>query len=336
MAEAEEGDITEGMEGEEGEAGEDLETVVEETEKLMEELEGAPGGDKPQSEALKGKIDDETMRKLVQVEKEAKESANVIYELKTRIEELLTKEKMTEEEEKELEEKNSQLKDQMLMFDEKTKQIQELIANTNILDSMPVRQPQAKHEEDVLPRVILCGLDDEYVPKIVVCNQKSKGAGGGSYECCTGCPGPAPPMYQPSAMNAPSFCKPEKNEELENIKSQLENDISAKNRLLEELQLKLGNLQNEIHTVAAENVQLSDRIRKLQQDQSRKTQQSCQPKKPCPSMLAARLQEYGNYTRKLERQVAEMEEDFDRVHKEICAAMRARDNQNMVPPCRRR
>lgn len=360
MAEAEEGETTEpevtedeeeedmAQPGEDGEdeEGEDLEAVAEENEKLIDELEKEskttkpPDEKPPESEALKGKIDDQTMQDLLQVEKEAKEAAVVIYELKMRIEELLTKEKMTEEEEKELEEKNKELKDQMLLFDEKTKQIQDIIVKTNILDSMPVRQPQEKHEEDVLPRMILCGLEDEYGPKIVVCHQKIKGVGGKSRECFPGCPGPSPPPCVPPLTKKPSYSRPEKNEELEKIKAQLEQDITTKNRMLEELQLKLGNLQNEIHSIAAENSQLNDKIRRIQQEQAKKIQQNCQPKQMCPSMLAARLQEYHNYTRKLERQVAEMEEDFDRVHKEICVAMKARDemskNPTALPPCRRR
>ncbi|KAL3283422.1 hypothetical protein HHI36_006567 [Cryptolaemus montrouzieri] len=354
MAEAEEGEITDNelTEEEEGEGEEGEEGLANENEKLIQELEkeSIPGSEKPseaamesekpskatmqseippESAALKGKIDDKTIEQLEQIEKESKEAANVINELKTRIQELLQKEKMTKEEEKELEELNTELNKQMELFEEKTKQIQEIITDTNILTGMPARLPQAKHEEDVLPRVILCGFEEEYVPKIVVCDQKVKGVGG-AHACMPGCPGPSPPPCVPSFTK--QLCEnynikdklATENADLEKIKSRLEADITNKDRILDNLQMKLATLQNEIRMVSAENAMLNEKIRNVQQNQMRQKQESCKPKKPCPAVLAGKLQEYSDYTRRLERQLAEMERDFNAVHKEICTIQKQR------------
>ncbi|KAK9872259.1 hypothetical protein WA026_017060 [Henosepilachna vigintioctopunctata] len=331
----EEGAADEGMpeEGEEDaekkETGEKEEII--EKDVIEEKLEKPP-----ESVALKGRIDDKTMKRLEQVEKEVNEAANSIYILKGKAEELLKKEKMTENEEKELEEVNAELKRQMDLFDEKTKEIQDIIANTNILETMPVRLPQVRHEEDVLPRVLLCGEVEDYVPKLIVCHQKIKVSSGSTRECMPECPGPSPP----TATTAPkkkcgndevqeAICV--KNSDIGKMRSLLEEDISNKDKILDNLKLNLESLQNEINMVSAENTELSERLRKLQQNQIR--QKTCaprEPKKMCPSLMAAKLQEYSEYARKLEKQLAEMETDFKNVHKEICAAQKERDRREQA------
>lgn len=121
-------------------------------------------------------IDSAVLKELEDAERQAKETADIITELRNRVGELLKKEKMTEAEAIELEEKNKQLKTQMVLFEEKIKRIQFLIAQTNLFESMsPVGPPlQTKHDEDILPKVIVCGLTENNIPKIIVCNDNRK------------------------------------------------------------------------------------------------------------------------------------------------------------------
>jgi hypothetical protein len=90
--------------------------------------------------------------------------------------ELLKKEKHTEAEAKELEEKNKELKAQMLLFEEKTKRIQFLIAQTNLFDKMipPDTPLQVRHNEDVLPKVVVCGMTENNIPKLILCDDKKR------------------------------------------------------------------------------------------------------------------------------------------------------------------
>ena len=114
------------------------------------------------------------MKELEEAEQQAKSTAKIIYELKIRVTELLKKEKHTEAEAKELEEKNRELKAQMLLFEEKTKRIQFLIAQTNLFEKMiPPDSPlQMRHNEDVLPKVIVCGMTEHIIPKLNLCAEK--------------------------------------------------------------------------------------------------------------------------------------------------------------------
>lgn len=84
---------------------------------------------------------------------------------------------MTEAEAKELGEKNKLLKDQMMLFEEKTRRIQYLVGQTNLFDKMcPIKPalPQTPQREDMLPKVIVCGMTEDDMPKIIVCNDKRK------------------------------------------------------------------------------------------------------------------------------------------------------------------
>lgn len=84
---------------------------------------------------------------------------------------------MTEKEAKELKEKNKLLKEQMLLFEEKTRRIQFLAGQTNLFDKMiPFKSalPQRPQREDMLPKVIVCGMTEDDMPKIIVCNDKRK------------------------------------------------------------------------------------------------------------------------------------------------------------------
>ncbi|KAJ8943935.1 hypothetical protein NQ314_009599 [Rhamnusium bicolor] len=121
-------------------------------------------------------IDAAVLKELEDAEKQAKETAKIINELKTRVAELLQKEQMTEEEGRELEQKNKELKAQMILFEEKTKRIQFLIGQSNLFENMiPPKPPlQAKHNEDMLPKVIVCGLTENNMPKLIICDNNKK------------------------------------------------------------------------------------------------------------------------------------------------------------------
>lgn len=84
---------------------------------------------------------------------------------------------MTDAEAKELEEKNQLLKEQMLLFEEKTRRIQYLVGQANLFDKMsPIKPalPQRVEREDALPKVIVCGMTEDDMPKIIVCNDKRR------------------------------------------------------------------------------------------------------------------------------------------------------------------
>lgn len=84
---------------------------------------------------------------------------------------------MTDAESKELKEKSMLLREQMALFEEKTRRIQFLVGQTNLFDKMcPIRPalPQAPQKEDMLPKVIVCGMTEDDMPKIIVCNDKKE------------------------------------------------------------------------------------------------------------------------------------------------------------------
>lgn len=171
-------------------ASQELQQVVEENEKMMEVLEGEEGigeesfGEEAAPPAggdgsffkFDPTIDSAVLKELESAEKQAKETAKIISDLRTRVGELLKKEKMTETEAKELEEKNKLLKSQMVLFEEKIKRIQFLISQTNLFENMvPPKVPlQEKHKVDVLPKVIVCGYAENNMPKIIVCDDDKK------------------------------------------------------------------------------------------------------------------------------------------------------------------
>lgn len=119
-------------------------------------------------------VDAALLNELEEAEKEAKTTVQTINKLKTRVTELLQKEKNTEVEAQELEEKNKELKAQMIMLEEKTKKIQLLIAQTNLFDKtnlsgLPL---QEIYREDTLPKVVVCGVTENNIPKLVLCDEK--------------------------------------------------------------------------------------------------------------------------------------------------------------------
>lgn len=75
-----------------------------------------------------------------------------------------------------LEEMNNQLREQMSLFEEKTKRIQFLLDQNDLFESMIPPRPALiqKHKEDQLPKVIICGLTENNMPKIIVCDNKNR------------------------------------------------------------------------------------------------------------------------------------------------------------------
>lgn len=113
--------------------------------------------------------DAEVLIELENAENQAKETRDIIYNLKNYIAILLKKDKLTEEEAKQLEEKNMELKKQMALFEEKTRRIQDLIQQTNLLEGITPPKPLKKYKEDCLPKVIVCGKAGSFnVPRLVL------------------------------------------------------------------------------------------------------------------------------------------------------------------------
>lgn len=173
-------------------ASQQLQQVVEENEKMMGAMEteaetalGEQNLDDSKSPLESGDgsffkfdptIDSAVLTELESAEKQAKETAKIICDLRNRVAELLKKDKMTQLEAKELEEKNKLLKSQMVLFEEKIKRIQFLIGQTNLFENMIPAQPplQKKYKVDALPKVILCGIAENNMPKIIVCDDDKK------------------------------------------------------------------------------------------------------------------------------------------------------------------
>lgn len=294
-----------------------------------------------------GQINTEIIKELEEAEAQAKATANVIFELKSRVADLLRKEKMTEAEAQELEQKNNELKDQMVLFEKKTRRIQDLIGRTNLIDSMPYKVPQFRHTEDVLPKMILYSTAaTEKVPNIILCDATKK-----KFPPC--CPdnniNQTHPIPQFAERLCQSYSMQEKlaaeNADLECMRYKLQEDLINKDQTLECLQRKLGNLQNEMRLVSKENAILNDKITKMQNEENYKSK--CRTKHPvCSSNtsigdVATKLQEYSETTYQLEKQLADMECDVKYMQNEINAAQKEREHLKQqrkimsLPPCSR-
>ncbi|CAH0547664.1 unnamed protein product [Brassicogethes aeneus] len=177
-------DEMEEVEGMIKQASKELEEVAEENQKLLDAL----GNKKDEAEAedevedvdtgsifqFDPKVDSAVMRELEDCERQAKETAGVISKIKKRVSELMTKEKMSEAEAKELEAMNKELRSQMIIFEEKTRRIQQLITQANLFDNYKAPSPPLPGDEDKLPKVIVCGQTEDNMPKIILCADKKK------------------------------------------------------------------------------------------------------------------------------------------------------------------
>ncbi|KAL3283421.1 hypothetical protein HHI36_006566 [Cryptolaemus montrouzieri] len=299
-------------------ASRELEKVAEENQQLLEILD-KPGCLLKESrndaqianEGGEDFVDNNVIKQLEEAERQAKDTANVIYELKTRVGELLKKEELTEEETKELGYKNKKLKEQMILFEGRTKKIQYLIEKTNILNTKPT-----KNSNDISQKVLLDKKGDDSV-KSGVCS------------CCG-------ENIRSSLTNIPSFAKKlsesytmqeklaSENADLESVRFKLQEELLNKDRTLECLQRELGNLQNEMRLVSRENNVLNDKLKKLQRKEI--GQNVKQQKSLDTAVVSTKLQEYSDNTYQLEKQLTDMENDVKCLHEEICAVQQEREH----------
>lgn len=365
---------------EEGEEAAEGATSVEETTEMTETIEvseketeeedltvaesGRQGGDVKSAIGYDPNIDAAVIKELEDAEQQAMETARIIYELKQRVAQLLGKAKMTEVEGRELEEKNRQLKEQMSLFEAKTKRIQFLVDQASLFENMvPPRPPLAqKHNEDMLPKVIICGMTENNMPKIIVCDDKKKEKKPHSArrQSSFGMPPPGV-MPQFAKRLSESYYMQERlaaeNADLEGKRYQLQEDLLDKDQTVDSLQRKLQSLQGELRMVCKENCALSDKLHKIEScpypaDQAGDAEQKSQPcpkhqkkmacgksKGPCPADVESRLQEYSETTQQLEKQLCEMECEVRNMQKELVAVQQERQHLEQhrrllnAPPC---
>ncbi|XP_031349099.1 outer dense fiber protein 2-like isoform X2 [Photinus pyralis] len=306
-------------------------------------------------------IDAVVIKELEDAEQQAMETAKIIYDLKQRVAQLLSKEKMTEVEARELEEKNKQLSDQMTMFEEKTKRIQYLIDQASMFENLISARPrlQAKHNEDMLPKVIICGITENDMPKIIVCDDKKKSK---SRPRTPSFPAPqAGILPQFAKQLTESYCMQEKlaeeNADLEDKRYKLQEDLLDKDCTVDCLQRKLQSLQAELRLVCKENCLLSEKLNRIESCPNQQTAQRnferspelCQKhrkmpcgrnKGPCPADIESRLQEYSDTTQQLEKQLCQMECEVRNMQSELVAVQKERQHleqhRKMItsaPPC---
>ncbi|XP_031329162.1 uncharacterized protein LOC116160168 [Photinus pyralis] len=127
-----------------------------------------------ETKALLGYNPDLSAQELEDAERQAMDTSKTIYDLKTEIAVLLKKEKMTELETKQLEEKNKQLSDQLTIFDAKTDKIRFLIDQASRFQDLISPRPRENFNEDMLPKVIVCGIAENNIPRIIVCDDKRR------------------------------------------------------------------------------------------------------------------------------------------------------------------
>ncbi|XP_025835040.1 myosin-2 isoform X2 [Agrilus planipennis] len=293
-------------------------------------------------------IDAAVLAELEDAERQAMETAKIIYELKQRVGELLCKTKMTEAEGKELEEKNCLLKEQMQLFEEKTKRIQQLIAQTNLFEKMTPLKPSTQHKrpEDMLPKVVICGLTENNMPKIIVCDDKDK-----KRRSKPPCSADAP--SSPCGV-VPKFAKRlsesyTMQEKLAAENAQLE---GTRDQFVENLQRKLCSLEQELKLVCKENNALNQRLKGREAQEEPKEASPCgtgrgakrmpcgKGKGPCPAEMESRLQEYVETTHALEKQLNDMESEVRHMQCELVEVQKERQHlehhRRMIctPPCK--
>ncbi|XP_044269429.1 outer dense fiber protein 2 [Tribolium madens] len=313
-----------------------IETFTEEEEgEQEEEGEGAPMKAAGDGSIFKfdPAIDAAVLRELEEAEKQAKATAKIIYELKTRVTELLKKEKNTEAEAKELEDKNKELKAQMLLFEEKTKRIQFLIAQTNLFDKMiPPQTPlQTPHNEDVLPKVIVCGMTEHNIPKLLLCDDKKKSC---SPSCDKNVNIPMSVVPKFAKRLSDSYTMQEKlaaeNADLEGMRYKLQSDLLNKDQTIEYLQRKLCTIQCEMRVLCKENSELNEKVQQIcgqKQEIQKPRRMPCgKGKGPCPADIEHRLNEYSETTKILEKQLCDMESDVKTMQNELTAVQAEREH----------
>lgn len=120
--------------------------------------------------------DSKVVRELEEAECQARQTANVISELKSRVTALMCKEHMSEREGQELECMNRQLMAHMSNFEEKTRLIQMLVntADENLKPRADGAVSLEAHREEMLPKVVVCGATEDNMPKLLICDPPKK------------------------------------------------------------------------------------------------------------------------------------------------------------------
>lgn len=60
----------------------------------------------------------------------------------------------------------------MLLLEQKTRRIELLVGRTK----KPQKSGRRRYDEDILPKVLICGVAENNMPKIIVCDDKMKGS----------------------------------------------------------------------------------------------------------------------------------------------------------------
>lgn len=298
-------------------ASKELEQVAVENQQLLKLLDK-----QPEQEINQTDFDNNVIKQLEEAEHCAKDAANKIYELKTRVGELLRKDELSEDETLELDIKNKELKEQMRLFEEKTKKIQNLIERTTI-----VNQTVDEEIEDI---PITKKSIDEINLNIFNCKSSKNITENQKLGCCSCCSEnlrriPSVPVIAKKLSQ--SYSMQEKlaaeNADLESVRFKLQEELLNKDQTLECLQRELSNLQNEMRMLARENITLNQKLTKIQEQEIKGNAKTKQ--KPA-FMTSKKLQEYSDNTYELEKQLIDMESDVKCLHEEICAVQREREH----------
>ena len=294
------------------------------------------------------------LKEIMECETQCVDITNFLGSLKLRVTELLEKPNRTEQDDKELEMKQKLLNDKMMLLEQKTKRIEYLLSCTKTEFGKP-------REEDALPKVIMCGVTENFMPKIIVCDDKRKITGIPIKKMTTDIPQPAcdrmsdvvgcgqPP--RPSCKVMPKFAKrlsesydmqeklAAENADLEGKRYQLQEDLLDKDQTVENLQYKLTNLQNSMRMIMKENNLLNEKLQLMTDCQSAPpcvTSGDCpsspkQKKMPCgkgkatcPADIQTRMKEYFRSSQELERTLHLTEDKVSKVEDELVNLKRDR------------
>lgn len=335
----------------EGELEQVRETIPEESRPEEAYEDECPPESAPDSKpsAGDGSAEEAILREVEECEKQCVVIYEILGELKQRVTTLLSKDDRTPEEEKELAEKQIILNEKMQELEKKTIRIEELLKQVK---DAKKQQFNRKHSEDVLPKVIICGLTEENAPKLIICDDKKKKKK------------PLVPdkkdkkdvvcLPQIAKRLNDCYCMQEKlvdeNADLERTRYRLQEDLLDKDQCVESLQRQLCGLQCELRMVVKENALLNDKLQCMQfygQAQGgggggdkRPPAFTCgKGKGPCPAAMEQRLQEYSDTTQVLEKQLGDMECEVRNMQNELVAVQKERmhleQHRRMIcnPPC---
>ncbi|RZC31877.1 hypothetical protein BDFB_007523 [Asbolus verrucosus] len=121
---------------------------------------------------------------------------------------------------------------------------------------------QVKHTEEVLPKVIVCGMTENNIPKLILCDDKN------IKTCASPCnkdvniPMSVVPKFAKRLSD--SYSMQEKlaaeNADLEDMRYKLQSDLLNKDQTIEYLQRKLCTIQCEMRMLCKENSVQNERM----------------------------------------------------------------------------